>query len=186
MKIILGSKSVRRKWVLKNAGYDFEVMTADIDEKKIRISDPRQLVLALAHAKAEAILPKINTPGVLITADQVVVCNGKILEQPRDEKEAREFISYYLEYPMETVSSIVVTDVMTKTVVAVASDVNVETAAKIMAKAKIKKLPVVSKGKLVGIITATDIISSGISLEEATLTKLSELFPVAKPKATAG
>jgi septum formation protein len=100
--------------VLKNAGYDFEIITADIDEKEIRYENPKQLVLALAHAKADAILKKLNISGVLITADQVVVCNGKIFEKPRDEKEAREFIRCYLKHPMETISSVVVTNIITK------------------------------------------------------------------------
>ena len=38
MKIILGSGSKWRKIILEKAGYDFEVMTADIDEKAIRRS----------------------------------------------------------------------------------------------------------------------------------------------------
>lgn len=114
MKIILGSKSIGRQLVLKNAGYDFEVITADIDEKKIRHENPEKLVLALAHAKADSILPKISVPAILITADQVVVCGGKILEKPRSEEEAREFLHYYLKNPMETVSSVVVTNTVTK------------------------------------------------------------------------
>ena len=78
MTLILGSKSLGRQTVLKEAGYAFEVVTADIDEKAIRLSDPEKLVLALAHAKADAILKKIAGPGMLITADQVTVCNGEI------------------------------------------------------------------------------------------------------------
>ena len=45
---------------------------------------------------------------ILITSDQVVVCNGKILEKPNDEKEAREYIEMYAKYPAETVTSVVV------------------------------------------------------------------------------
>jgi septum formation protein len=113
MKIILGSKSASRQSVLKENGYDFEIMVADIDEKKIRDGNPEKLVLALAQAKAEAILPKISEPALLITADQVVVCGDKILEKPRDAAEAREFIHHYAKYPMETISSVAVTNTAT-------------------------------------------------------------------------
>lgn len=99
--------------MLKNAGYDFEVLTADIDEKAIRADNPEKLVLALAEAKASAILPKIIEPSLLITADQVVVCNGEILEKPQDEEEARKFIRGYNTHPMETFSSVVVTNIET-------------------------------------------------------------------------
>lgn len=41
MKIILGSQSQWRQQILKEMGYEFEVMSADIDEKAIRHKDPR-------------------------------------------------------------------------------------------------------------------------------------------------
>ncbi|GJT43997.1 mutator type transposase [Tanacetum coccineum] len=50
-KIILGSSSMARKEILKEMGYDFTIMTADIDEKSIRKEKPEDLVLALAEAK---------------------------------------------------------------------------------------------------------------------------------------
>ncbi len=113
MKLILGSQSKNRQQVLKDAGYDFEVMSADIDEKAVRGADPEQLTLVLSHAKADALLPKITEPALLITTDLVVVCNGKILEKPVDEDEARAFIKGYEHHPMETVSAIVVTNTAT-------------------------------------------------------------------------
>jgi septum formation protein len=110
MKIILGSQSAGRKRILEKMGYEFEVLPSYIDEKQIRFEDPVKLTLALAIAKAEALLPKIkNNEGViLITSDQVVVCNGRILEKPADEKEAREYMDMYAKYPAETVTSVVV------------------------------------------------------------------------------
>lgn len=108
MKIVLGSKSVSRQTVLKGAGYEFEVMTADIDEKAIRLTDPEKLVLAIANAKADAILPKVTEPAFLITADQVTVCDGEIREKPESADQAREYIRSYSKHPMETVSSVVV------------------------------------------------------------------------------
>lgn len=114
MKIILGSQSDGRKKVLKSMGYDFEIMPADIDEKQIRFSDPVKLTMALANAKAEAILSKIKEKEgcILITSDQVVVCNGKIIEKPIDEEEARSFIEMYKKYPAETVTSVVVVNTL--------------------------------------------------------------------------
>jgi len=113
MKLILGSGSRGRRGVLEQAGYQFEVVTADIDEKAVRHDDPEKLVLALAKAKAEAILPKITEPALLITADQVVVCNGQVLEKPRDEEEARLFLRGYLKHPMDAINAVVVTNTET-------------------------------------------------------------------------
>lgn len=91
-------------------------VSADIDEKAIRYEDPKELVLALAHAKADAILEKhagAMDRGFLITCDQVVLHKGNILEKPEDEKEARAMIAGYAEAPASTVGSTVVTNLGT-------------------------------------------------------------------------
>ena len=112
-KIILGSKSVGRRAVLDEAGYEYEAMVADVDEKMIRFDDPEKLVLALAHVKADALIGQIDEPVLLITADQVVVQNSVVLEKPESAEEARKFLRGYRDDPMETYSSIVVTNTQT-------------------------------------------------------------------------
>jgi len=113
MKIILGSGSTSRKRVLTEMGIPFDVLTADIDEKAIRDPDPSALVLKLAQAKAQAILPKIGEPAILITADQVVVSNGAICEKPQDADEARKFFSQYPSHPPECINGLCVTNTAT-------------------------------------------------------------------------
>ncbi|KMT11277.1 hypothetical protein BVRB_5g109640 [Beta vulgaris subsp. vulgaris] len=77
-KIILGSKSKARREILEQMGYEFTIMTADIDEKAIRKEKPEDLVMALAEAKADAIISKLqiadiqvndSEPTLLISAD---------------------------------------------------------------------------------------------------------------------
>lgn len=113
MKIILGSQSAHRKDILTKMGFNFEVMVADIDEKAIRFQDPGQLTLEIARAKAEALLPRIQEPTILITSDQVVVYNGKIREKPENDDEAREFLRSYTEAPASTVTAVVVVNTAT-------------------------------------------------------------------------
>jgi septum formation protein len=110
VKIVLGSRSKGRMEVLERMGYQFETMAADIDEKAIRDEDTRRLTVLLAHAKADALLPRIRA-GLLITSDQVVVCNGAILEKPENGNEARRYLEGYEKFPAETVTAVVVTDV---------------------------------------------------------------------------
>jgi len=116
MKIILGSASKGRRRVLEEMGYEFEVMAADIDEKAIgsRADDPKKLTLMLAHAKAKALLPRIQEPAFLITSDQVVVWRGKILEKPENAEQAREFLRGYSEAPLDTVTAVAVCNTKTK------------------------------------------------------------------------
>ena len=114
-KIILGSSSPARKNVLEKLGYTFEIMAADIDERAIRDADPRKLTSKLANAKALALLEKIKFPALLITADQVVNCNGVIREKPETPQEARDFLKSYEKFPAETVNTVVVTDTVSGT-----------------------------------------------------------------------
>ncbi|XBJ09208.1 hypothetical protein VPH35_014323 [Triticum aestivum] len=58
-KLILGSSSVARKNILNEMGFEFQVMTADIDERSIRRKDPDELVMLLAEAKGQP----TNMPG---------------------------------------------------------------------------------------------------------------------------
>ncbi|XP_061336458.1 uncharacterized protein LOC133283595 isoform X2 [Gastrolobium bilobum] len=103
-------------------GYEFTIMTADIDEKGIRREKPEDLVMALAEAKADAILQRLFAGGpldedasatLLITADTVVVYRGIIREKPTSEKEAREFIKGYSGSHAAVVGSVVVTNLVT-------------------------------------------------------------------------
>lgn len=128
-RIILGSASQTRQSILKEMGYkDFEVITADIDESAIRAEAAEDLVTLLASAKAEAILAKITNnpafnkrsdsdsderPILLITADQVVVHEGVILEKPKSADEARRFIRGYGRAPASTVGAVLVTNLTT-------------------------------------------------------------------------
>ena len=95
-------------------GYKFTVIDPNIDEKIIRHNDPKKLVVALARAKAQAILATIHKSALLLTADQVVLCNNRILEKPRDQNEARNFLHMHLKYPAETITAIAITNTATK------------------------------------------------------------------------
>jgi septum formation protein len=113
MHIILGSQSQGRRELLATMGYTFAVMPAHIDERAIRSEDSGALTLALAHAKADALLPQIHEPALLITADQVVVWQGTIREKPQHAEEACAFLRGYAQGPAETVTAVVVTHTVT-------------------------------------------------------------------------
>ena len=90
-KIILASASPRRREILENFGFDFEVMVSDADEGKInKNSIPVDIyVQELALIKAMAVANKIkNKQALIISADTVVYCDGEILGKPTDEDDA--------------------------------------------------------------------------------------------------
>ncbi|XP_022940510.1 maf-like protein DDB_G0281937 [Cucurbita moschata] len=120
-KIILGSSSEARRKVLSEMGYEFTIMSADIDEKAIRKEKPEELVVALAEAKAEAILGRLSIddfkkdaePTLLITSDQVVIYEGVVREKPGSKEEARQFIKDYSGGHAATLGSVLVTNLKT-------------------------------------------------------------------------
>ena len=57
--------------------------------------------------------------------------------------------------------------IMSKNVITINEKESIDNAALMMAENKIKRLPVLSKGKLVGLITSTDIIENSDELNEA-------------------
>ncbi|MCJ8329841.1 MAG: septum formation protein Maf [Lentisphaeria bacterium] len=93
MRLILASQSPRRKEILTQAGFNFEIISADIDETVLPGELPDALVLRLAKEKAEAVFSG-NTDATIIAADTIVCIGKRILNKPVDMKEAREMIEY--------------------------------------------------------------------------------------------
>lgn len=92
MRIILASKSPRRKALLEQLGLEFEIVPSTADEKAITENDPRELVKKLAGLKAESVAKTLRGENLVIGADTIVYFNGKIIGQPRDEDEARNML----------------------------------------------------------------------------------------------
>ncbi|MDC3415674.1 Maf family protein [Aquibacillus salsiterrae] len=86
MKLILASGSPRRKELLEQVSFRFEVLTTDVDESTVIESDPETLVKKLAYRKGEAVT--IQDDQVVLTADTVVSFDGQILTKPATVDEA--------------------------------------------------------------------------------------------------
>ena len=114
MKIILGSQSKGRSEVLERMGISFTVMSADIDEKLVRRDGAQELTKAIALAKADVLLDQITYPAMLITADTVILCNGKIREKAATREEAADFLREYSICPLQTVTAVVITNTTTR------------------------------------------------------------------------
>lgn len=92
---ILASNSRGREKVLKEAGFDFDVVASKIDESKIRDDNPEMLVKKLARAKAEDVAMKVSEDSVVIGADTLCVFGSKIIEKPKDKGEARGMLAAF-------------------------------------------------------------------------------------------
>ena len=80
----LASSSPRRREILAALGFEFNVVSVDVDEKHLHGESAEQMVLRLAIAKAEA----ANHAELVIGSDTVVVLEERILGKPRDADDA--------------------------------------------------------------------------------------------------
>lgn len=91
MNVILASQSPRRRELLGLTGLDFIVRVADIDETMDETKSPVEEVARVSCEKALAVA---REPGdVVIAADTIVVCEGKVLGKPKDEDDAFRMLS---------------------------------------------------------------------------------------------
>lgn len=91
-RLILASASPRRQQLLREAGYDFMVHPADIDEEAAAAGMlPSQAAEHLALQKARAVAPRF--PGdVVLAADTVVAFGDRLLGKPADPDDARRML----------------------------------------------------------------------------------------------
>ena len=90
MNLILASQSPRRKELLGLFRTPFTVRVADIDETMDITAAPYAEVARVSHLKALAI-PR-GDDDVVVAADTIVVCEGKVLGKPRTEEEAMDML----------------------------------------------------------------------------------------------
>lgn len=90
MQLILASQSPRRQELLKLFGIPFRVSVADIDETMDQDKAPFDEVARVSRCKALAIAH--DEEDVVIAADTIVVCQGKVLGKPHSEEEARQML----------------------------------------------------------------------------------------------
>ena len=93
MPVILASGSEIRAQMLRQAGVDFDVQVARVDEQMIKealVADgalPRDIADALAESKARKVAQK-NYDAFVIGCDQVLEFNGNLLSKPKSPDEA--------------------------------------------------------------------------------------------------
>ncbi len=86
MKLILASNSPRRKELLKEFGFKFDIISSDFNEGEL-LSTPAETVKTFAYSKAKNVFNKVSN-SVVLGADTVVVMDGVILGKPKDREDA--------------------------------------------------------------------------------------------------
>jgi len=88
-KYILASKSPRRKYLLKQLGFNFKVAVSNAEE--VMEKNAHKSVKINAQSKSRAVASKYKSR-IVIGADTVVYLNNKILNKPKDLKEAKKYL----------------------------------------------------------------------------------------------
>ena len=91
MQLILASSSPRRRELLGLFGIPFVIRAADIDETMDPNLPPEQEVARVSRCKALAV-PR-QAEDVVIAADTIVVCEGRVLGKPHSPREAEEMLT---------------------------------------------------------------------------------------------
>lgn len=91
-KIILGSGSPRRQELLKSLGFDYLLKPINADESFPALLKAQEIPLFLSEKKANAYPDPLLTNELLITADTIVWCDGKVLNKPRNFNEGKEML----------------------------------------------------------------------------------------------
>jgi septum formation protein len=106
MRLILGSGSPRRKFLLEEMGYSFEVLVSNTDESFDTKMDVYKVAPFLANKKAKSLVDKIEENDVLLCCDTVVIFKNSILGKPSNANEALKTIQLLSGNTHEVVSAV--------------------------------------------------------------------------------
>jgi septum formation protein len=83
MKFLLASNSPRRRELLQNAGFDFEVASSSVDEgEPLSGEQPDEYARRLARAKALDVAARSPLATLVLGADTIVTIHGLVLGKP--------------------------------------------------------------------------------------------------------
>lgn len=91
-KIILASKSPRRKQLLEQMGFEVVVDSVDIEETFPPNLDIEDVAEYLAIKKSKNYKKDVAEKSILVTSDTIVVVDNIILGKPKNVQEAKEFL----------------------------------------------------------------------------------------------
>lgn len=91
LQIYLASKSPRRRKLLKQLNINFKSFSVDINENIGKTEKPAHIVKRLANKKLLKAKEKVKN-GIIITADTIVVLDGKVIGKPANTKNAKTIL----------------------------------------------------------------------------------------------
>lgn len=92
-RIILASKSPRRKQLLEWAEIPFDIIVKDTDEMYPASLSIEQVPLYIAHNKALAVKDELSHDRLILAADTIVVLKDRVIGKPASKEDAIQILS---------------------------------------------------------------------------------------------
>ncbi|NCU03487.1 MAG: septum formation protein Maf [Chitinophagaceae bacterium] len=106
-RIILASRSPRRKQLLEWAEIPFDVMVKDTDEMYPASLAIEQVPVYIARNKALAVKEELSHDRLILAADTIVVLNGKVIGKPVNKENAIAILSELSGQTHEVITGVV-------------------------------------------------------------------------------
>lgn len=87
-KIILASKSPRRKQILTELGFEFEIIPSNYEEELPSGEFSPQMIEELAYNKAKEVASRVEKDCIILGADTMVIHNSEVLGKPVSREDA--------------------------------------------------------------------------------------------------
>jgi septum formation protein len=84
---VLASASPARLRLLRDAGFDPQVVVSHVDESQVEATEPRAVVQELASKKAAVVAAGVHN-GLVVSCDSMLLLDGRVLGKPADAAEA--------------------------------------------------------------------------------------------------
>lgn len=113
-KIILASESPRRRELLKNAGYNFDVVPAKVSEIPNKNLNACDQILDIAQRKARAAFAQLqaqkNEPFIVLAADTEVIFENAPLGKPQSPEDAYRILRLLSGLPHQVITAVCLID----------------------------------------------------------------------------
>ncbi|MDR2956219.1 MAG: Maf-like protein [Prevotella sp.] len=122
--VVLASNSPRRKELLSGLGIDYVIKTLpDIDESYPSNIKGEDIATYISKTKADAYKAYMESDTLLITADTIVLLDGKVYGKPRNVEEAKQMLTDLSGNTHQVITGVCITTKKKQKVFAVSSEV---------------------------------------------------------------
>ena len=108
MKVILASKSPRRKELMDLIGIDYEIMISEADETLKEGLSLEEQSKKLGYIKAKAVFDKTSGDRIVIGSDTLVVKEDKLFGKPKDRQDAINMLNLLKNDKHQVITSIAI------------------------------------------------------------------------------